>query len=233
MTYSPQWWDPNAIRKTRSSSVAAAATTVTTAVTNTCRRQPRVRPTTKRIATASIGNAKGPAAKMRPAWECARGPHSSALRADQSKNSPTAQAAASDTTSHFATDSLDDLGPPVTAGSTVSVSRPSAAATAGVRPHQSSCVQADLEKVANEAFALAEHLLEKNGEFYPVGVTMDLDGEVALSAGDPGLGNTQTLTPCSESYGTEQGQSATNYVPSRSSRTFSSRAERGERRIWS
>jgi hypothetical protein len=49
-------------------------------------------------------------------------------------------------------------------------------------------VQADLEDVINEALSLAQHLLEKNGEFFPCGVTMDLAGEIAVAAADPGQG---------------------------------------------
>lgn len=49
-------------------------------------------------------------------------------------------------------------------------------------------VQDDLDGIAGVALDAARSLLDKNGEFFPFGVTLRADGEQRLVAGDPGLG---------------------------------------------
>ena len=49
-------------------------------------------------------------------------------------------------------------------------------------------VQDDLDAVVSTALDAALSMLSKRGEFFPFGVTVDGDGEVALAAADPGLG---------------------------------------------
>jgi hypothetical protein len=49
-------------------------------------------------------------------------------------------------------------------------------------------VQDDLDSLAAVALDAARHLLDKNGEFFPFGVTLSDDGEQRLVAGDPALG---------------------------------------------
>ncbi len=49
-------------------------------------------------------------------------------------------------------------------------------------------VQDDLDTLLSSGMELARSLLEKNGEFYPFGMTMDLDGELAILGADPGFG---------------------------------------------
>ena len=50
-------------------------------------------------------------------------------------------------------------------------------------------VQDDLDGTVSAALDAARHLLDKNGEFFPFGVTMMADGEQRLVAGDPALGD--------------------------------------------
>jgi hypothetical protein len=49
-------------------------------------------------------------------------------------------------------------------------------------------VQDDLDNLWSSGMELATSLLEKNGEFFPFGMTMDLDGQIAIMGADPGLG---------------------------------------------
>ena len=49
-------------------------------------------------------------------------------------------------------------------------------------------VQDDLDDLAAVALDAARHLLDKNGEFFPFGVTLSDAGEQRLVAGDPALG---------------------------------------------
>ena len=49
-------------------------------------------------------------------------------------------------------------------------------------------VQDDLDGTVAAGLDAARHLLDKNGEFFPFGVTMMVDGEQRLVAGDPALG---------------------------------------------
>ena len=50
-------------------------------------------------------------------------------------------------------------------------------------------VQDDLDGLAAVALDSARQLLDKNGEFFPFGVTLTADGEQRLVAGDPALGD--------------------------------------------
>ncbi len=49
-------------------------------------------------------------------------------------------------------------------------------------------VQDDLDGLVGAAIEAAEHFLAKNGEFFPFGVTVDDNDELAVAAADPGLG---------------------------------------------
>jgi hypothetical protein len=49
-------------------------------------------------------------------------------------------------------------------------------------------VQDDLDAVVSSALDSALSMLTKRGEFFPFGVTVSGDGDVALAAADPGLG---------------------------------------------
>ena len=49
-------------------------------------------------------------------------------------------------------------------------------------------VQDDLDGTVAAGLDAARHLLDKNGEFFPFGVTLMVDGEQRLVAGDPALG---------------------------------------------
>jgi hypothetical protein len=49
-------------------------------------------------------------------------------------------------------------------------------------------VQDDLDLLADEALSAAQHLLEKNGEFYPFGVNLSNDGAPVMVGADPGEG---------------------------------------------
>ena len=49
-------------------------------------------------------------------------------------------------------------------------------------------VQDDLDGVVSAALDTAEHLLVKNGEFFPFGMTVGDGGDVGMAGGDPGLG---------------------------------------------
>ena len=49
-------------------------------------------------------------------------------------------------------------------------------------------VQDDLDATVAAGLDAARHLLDKNGEFFPFGVTLMADGEQRLVAGDPALG---------------------------------------------
>ena len=49
-------------------------------------------------------------------------------------------------------------------------------------------IQDDLDLLADEALSAAQHLLEKNGEFYPFAVSLSIDGATQMAAGDPGQG---------------------------------------------
>ncbi len=49
-------------------------------------------------------------------------------------------------------------------------------------------VQDDLDLLADEALSAAQHLLEKNGEFYPFAVTLSNDGTPKMAGADPGQG---------------------------------------------
>lgn len=44
-------------------------------------------------------------------------------------------------------------------------------------------VQDDLDALLDSALSAAEHLLDKNGEFYPFAMTLDDEGDTALVAG--------------------------------------------------
>jgi hypothetical protein len=60
--------------------------------------------------------------------------------------------------------------------------------TTSWRDETPQAVQDDLDGLAAVALDAARALLEKNGEFFPFGVTLSDDGEQKLVAGDPGLG---------------------------------------------
>jgi hypothetical protein len=49
-------------------------------------------------------------------------------------------------------------------------------------------VQDDLDRVVTAALDTAQHLLARNGEFFPFGITVSESGDVGMTAGDPGLG---------------------------------------------
>jgi hypothetical protein len=49
-------------------------------------------------------------------------------------------------------------------------------------------VQDDLDLLADRALSAAQHLLEKNGEFYPFGVNLASDGAPTMVAAEPGEG---------------------------------------------
>lgn len=49
-------------------------------------------------------------------------------------------------------------------------------------------VQDDLDLLANQALSAAQHLLEKNGEFYPFAFTLTADGAPQMAGADPGEG---------------------------------------------
>ena len=49
-------------------------------------------------------------------------------------------------------------------------------------------VQDDLDGILDEALRAAEHLLEKNGEFFPFAVTLDAAGQTTMVGADPGEG---------------------------------------------
>jgi hypothetical protein len=50
-------------------------------------------------------------------------------------------------------------------------------------------IQDDLDRLLDEALRAAQHLLEKNGEFFPFAVFLDTDGSPVLAAADPGEGD--------------------------------------------
>lgn len=49
-------------------------------------------------------------------------------------------------------------------------------------------IQSDLDGIAGSAIDAAQHLLDKNGEFFPFGVSLTAGGEMRMMAADPGLG---------------------------------------------
>lgn len=49
-------------------------------------------------------------------------------------------------------------------------------------------VQDDLDGVLSAALDTAQHLLAKNGDFFPFGITVSDIGDIGMAAGDPGLG---------------------------------------------
>jgi hypothetical protein len=49
-------------------------------------------------------------------------------------------------------------------------------------------VQDDLDGVVTAALNAAQHLLTKNGEFFPFGITVSRSGEIGMTAADPGQG---------------------------------------------
>ena len=49
-------------------------------------------------------------------------------------------------------------------------------------------VQDDLDGVVSTALDAALSLLTKNGQFFPFGVTVSDEGDIAMAAADPGLG---------------------------------------------
>jgi len=49
-------------------------------------------------------------------------------------------------------------------------------------------VQDDLDAVVSTALDAALSMLTKRGEFFPFGVTVTAEGDIALAAADPGLG---------------------------------------------
>jgi hypothetical protein len=56
------------------------------------------------------------------------------------------------------------------------------------RDSASQSAQDDLDGLLNVVLPLAENLLGKNGEFFPFGGWVSLQGEASLTAADPGLG---------------------------------------------
>jgi hypothetical protein len=56
------------------------------------------------------------------------------------------------------------------------------------RDTTSESAQVDLDSLLDVVLPAAEALLRKHGEFYPFGATVSAQGEVALSAADPHLG---------------------------------------------
>ena len=48
--------------------------------------------------------------------------------------------------------------------------------------------QADLDGLLNAALPFAQQMLDKNGEFYPFGASVALDGKHAMVAAEPGQG---------------------------------------------
>lgn len=56
------------------------------------------------------------------------------------------------------------------------------------RDSASPTAQDDLDELLGVVVPLAEHLLGKNGEFFPFGGSVSIGGEASLTAADPGLG---------------------------------------------
>lgn len=56
------------------------------------------------------------------------------------------------------------------------------------RASASQWAQDDLDGLLNVVLRLAENLLGKNGEFFPIGGLVSLPGEASLTGADPGLG---------------------------------------------
>jgi hypothetical protein len=56
------------------------------------------------------------------------------------------------------------------------------------RDETAPAVQEDLDLLADQALSAAQHLLEKNGEFYPFAVTLADDGAAQMAGADPGDG---------------------------------------------
>jgi hypothetical protein len=56
------------------------------------------------------------------------------------------------------------------------------------RDSASEAVQGDLDGLLNATLPFAEQMLGKNGEFFPFGASVTVDGGVSMAAGDPGEG---------------------------------------------
>jgi hypothetical protein len=66
-----------------------------------------------------------------------------------------------------------------------------------VERHDSgSAVQDDLDGVVSAALDAAQHLLAKNGEFFPFGITVSDSGDIGLTATDPESVITPRHSPC-------------------------------------